>query len=492
MMAAPFSTIALLLFIFGVLLLLCVLFSRASERLGLPVVLLFLLLGMLAGSEGVGGIHFEDYQFAFRVGLLALILILFDGGLNTSFQSVRQSLFPATLLATVGVLATAALVALLSHWLGLPWQAALLLGAVVSSTDAATVFAVLRGSNLHLKSRVGAIIEMESGINDPMAVILTLVTTTILLGREFSVWGAVIGATLQLLIGLLVGLVLGYALRYSLLHIRLTTVGLYPVLTLAVAILAFGSATLLQGSGFLAVFVTALVLGNGPLPYRNGLRRIHDAIAWLSQIAMFLMLGLLVFPSQLWDVVWVGLGVALLLALVARPLAVVLCLAPLRIPLTEVGYIGWVGLRGAVPIILATFPILAGVSEALLVFNLVFFIVVVNAFIPGITIRWLAQRLQLAEPAKPVPLAALEIQSTRLLAGEVLSFHISEALAVCNATLAQIPFPEGGAAILVVRGDQLLAARGNTVLQPGDHVFVFCRPEDKPFVELLFGRPQNE
>lgn len=485
--ASEFTTTALLLATFGVLLVLCAVSSRATERLGIPIVLLFLALGMLAGSEGVGRIEFENYTFAFRLGTMALALILLDGGLNTSVHAVRESLGPAAILATIGVVLTAALVAGFARVLGMPWTEAALLGAVVSSTDAAAVFAVLRGGRLQLKQRVGTTLELESGLNDPMAVILTTTMTTVLTAGDASWWWLVASIPLQLGVGLGMGLAVGYGARSILARLRLPTAGLYPVLTLGVAFLAFGAATLLSGSGFLAVYVAAIVLGNGPLPYRSGLTRIHDALAWLSQIAMFLTLGLLVFPSRLVPVAGTGLAIALFLAVAARPAAVAACLAPFRFPPRQIGYIGWVGLRGAVPIILATFPVLSGVPGAVEIFNVVFFIVVVNSLIPGITIRWVTRRERLQAEALPSPAAAIEIHSMRPLHGELLSFYVSEALAVCGASLSQVPFPAHAAAILVIRGEELIAARGATRLQAGDHVYVFCRAEDRAFIELMFG-----
>jgi len=482
---------ALLLALFGLLMAVSVLSSRSIERLGVPVVLVFMLLGMLAGSEGIGGVGFSDYRFAFRAGTAALILILLDGGLNAPMAALRRGLAPATVLATVGVAGTAALVAGFAMQLGMSRSESLLLGAVVSSTDAATVFAVLRGGNLRLAPRVGAIIEMESGINDPMAVILTVAVTGILAGQPISASRLLIDVPVQLVAGVSIGFLIGLAARGLLQRMRLSTAGLYPVLTLALGFFAYGITSLAHGSGFLAVYVFAVTLGNSAIPYRNGLTRIHDAVAWLSQISMFLMLGLLVFPSQLRPVMGRGMAVALFLALVARPVVVGLCLAPFGLAWREIVYIGWVGLRGAVPIVLATFPVLAGVDPQLKVFNTVFFVVVANSLIPGTTIRFLTRRLGLESPDSPTPLAALEINSTRLLSGELVSFFISELLAVCNVPISSVPFPERCSAVLVVRGEELIAPRGKTVLLPGDHVYVFCRPEDKPFIQFLFGRPQE-
>lgn len=489
--AEPLTT-ALLMVTFGFLVAVSVLFSRFSERAGIPVALIFLTIGMLAGSDGIGGIEFSDYEFAFRIGTFALALILFDGGLNTPLTALRRYAAPAGLLATVGVIATAALVALVARALGLPWPAALLLGAVVSSTDAASVFAVLRGSHLHLKRRVGLTLEVESGLNDPIAVLLTIeLTRSFTLGLETLRWSAVAGIVAQMVIGGIGGIAIGFAGRALLGRVRLAVGGLYAALTIGLAFLAFGLPTLFGGSGFLAVYLAGLIIGNGQLPYRASLLRVHDAAAWLSQIAVFLVFGLLVFPSQLPSVAGTGLVIALFLTFVARPLATALCLLPFRYQLKEIAYIGWVGLRGAVPVILALFPVLAGAPGAGHMFNTVFFIVVVNAFVPGVTVPWITRLLRLESGEPPAPSAVLQIESLQPLSGELRSFYVDEALAVAGQRLGDLPFPAESAATLIVRGQRLIAPLPDVVLLPGDHVYVLSEPADHSFIELMFGRPEE-
>ncbi|MBL9000088.1 MAG: potassium/proton antiporter [Phycisphaerae bacterium] len=494
------NTTAVLLVVFGLLMAFSVLFTRTLDKFGVPVVLLFLVLGMLGGSEGFGGIAFDNHELAFRIGTIALVLILFDGGLNTPLASIRRSAGPAGLLATVGVAGTAGLMALIARGLGLPWSQALLIGAIVSSTDAAAVFAVLRGGSLRVKEKVRSTLEVESCINDPMAVILTMaVVEGVRVASESGAGGGVSGhlwqllldVPIQLLVGTAVGLIIGRGTRWLLGRARFSTGGLYPVVTLASAFIAFGAATISFGSGFLAVFITGVVLGNGSLPYRAGLARVHDALAWMSQVSMFLMLGLLVFPSKLIPVAGIGLALGVGLALLARPLVVALCLLPFRWKAREIGYVSWVGIRGAVPIILGTFPVMAQLPGGDQMFHIVFFIVVVSALIPGASIVPLTRRLGLDEPEPPTPAAALELHSLRPIGGEIHSYHIHEAVAVCNAPISQIRFPDDAAAIMVVRGNRVLAARGSTVLQPGDHVYIFCRPGDEPQIGLLFGRPEG-
>jgi cell volume regulation protein A len=489
----PIAT-AILLLAVGVLLALAALSTRATGRTGLPIALVFLAVGILAGRQ-FGGIDFDDFGLAYRLGTAALVLILFDGGLNTPSSVLKEGVRPAALLATAGVALTAVLVAVAARALGLGWPAAFLLGAVVSSTDAAAVFSVLRASGLQLKKRVGVTLELESGLNDPMAVILTSTLTAALSEHAPVRWPRLLlEIPIELAVGAAAGIGIGYAARWLLARVRLNVAGLYPVLSVAVALLAFAIPSLLYGSGFLAVYLAALVLGNGPLPYRSGLLRVHDAAAWFGQVGMFLVLGLLVRPRELVaaGVARVGVGVGLWLALVARPVAVALCLLPFGYRAREVVYIGWAGLRGAVPIILATFPVLAGAVEGRHIFTIVFFVAVVNALVPGATLRWVTRRLGLEANRPPAPHAVLEITSTQVLGSEVMSFYIGAASAVSGSSIADLPFPPGAAALLIVRGQELMAPKGATVLAPGDHVYVFSRPEDKPLVLLLFGREETE
>jgi cell volume regulation protein A len=385
---------ALLLGTAGLLLGVSALLSPIAGRTGLPVALLFLGVGMLAGSDGIGRIPFEDYSLAFRLGTCALVVILFDGGLNTPLRRVRLVLLPATLLATVAVAGTAGVVAVAGRYLfQVPWTYALLLGSIVSSTDAAAVFSCLRGSGIELREKVGATLEVESGLNDPMAVILTLSLTQSLVGGTRPGVAILFEVALQLAVGGVLGVILGIAAAWVVRRVPLPVPGLVPVVTVAFALATFGLTTLLQGSGFLAVYLAGIVLGRAALPDRDALVRVHDGLAWLAQVVMFLMLGLLVFPSQLGVVAFRGTVLALVVAFVARPLVVVLCLLPFRYNWRERLYVGWVGLRGAVPIILATFPVLARVPGSHLIFNVVFFAVVVSSLLPGATValasRWL-------------------------------------------------------------------------------------------------------
>jgi cell volume regulation protein A len=483
---------ALLLATAGVLLAISVLFSRASARFSMPVVLIFLLIGMVAGAPELGGILFTDVPFAFRLGTAALVLILFDGGLNTPVDAVRRVWKPATVLASVGVIGTCLVLSFLAHLIGFSWPEALLLSAIVSSTDAAMVFSVLRGSGLHLKKQVGATLEVESGINDPMAFMLTLAFTQNLLATgSLDPWLAPLDILLQIAVGLACGVLIGVGGRRVLARLRVAS-GLYVAFTVALAFLAFGIPTLLHGSGFLAVYTAGVVLGNGPLPLRTGLFRVHDALAWLSQITMFLILGLLVDTHGLLAVGWAGLGLGLALAFIARPIAVLLCLLPFRYPAKEKAYISWVGLRGAVPIVLSTFPLLAGAPGSERIFLVVFCVVVVSTLLPGSTVAWVTRRLGLETKDPPVPPAILNIESRQQLTGELLSFYVDDDLAVAGVKLADLSLPDGTAVTLLIRGLDLVPPRGSTVIMTGDHVYIVCRPEDRGFVQLLFGHPEED
>jgi cell volume regulation protein A len=484
-------TIALFLTTAGVLLGASAVFSGATRRLGLPVGLVFVGIGVLAGREGLGHVGFDDFAFAWRLGTVALVLILFDGGLNTPAASFRVALWPASVLATVGVLGTAVAVGLAARLLGFPWELALLLGAVVSSTDAAAVFSILRTSGVQLQKRVGATLELESGLNDPMAVILTVaLTEQLATGRPLG-WRTGVELVLKLAGGGVAGLAIGHAGRWVLGRVRLPVGGLYPVLTAALAFLSFGLPELFHGSGFLSVYVAAVIVGNGPIPFRGGVLRAHDAGAWFLQVSMFLVLGLLAVPSRILHAWPVGLALGAFL-LVARPLVVVPLLALFGYRWPERLYVGWVGLRGAVPVVLALVPILARAPGAERVLDAVFFVVLVNTVVLGLTVRRGARRLRLQTARPPPPQGLVEISPSRPLDAAIDTYYVDPASAVAGSRLADLPpFPAGSAVLMILREDDLLPARGATELLPGDHVYVLTRPEDRPFIHLLFGEAEE-
>jgi potassium/hydrogen antiporter len=476
-----------LMFTTGLLLLLGIASSKFSARLGMPVLVLFLGVGMLAGSEGIGGVAFEDYALANVLGSVALALILFDGGLRTSRRAVARAWRPALALSTVGVAVTAVVTGLAAVWiLGLPLLHGLLLGSIVGSTDAAAVFSVLRTSRLKLPERLSATLEIESGSNDPMAIFLTIGLIEVITAQAESAAALVMLFLLQFGVGGLVGVGVGLAAARVVNRINLDAAGLYPVLVSALGILAFGLAAVLQGSGFLAVYVAGIVLGNSDIVFRRGILLFHDAAAWLGQIILFVMLGLLSFPSRLAAVAGAGLLVAFVLIVVARPVAVALSVLPFRLGVREVTFLSWVGLKGAVPITLATFPLMAGVPGSYVLFDVVFFIVLVSALTQGWSLPAVARWLKLAQPSDPEPPLTVEINALRHVDGEIVEYTVAPSARVAGQALRDLSVPDGVLATLVVRGSEVILPRGETRLLKGDHVFIALRRRLKPFIDRLF------
>ena len=475
------------LFLTAILLLLGIGSSKFSARIGMPMLVLFLGVGMLAGSEGLGRIAFENYHLANSIGSVALALILFDGGLRTSMHSVRAVWRPALSLATLGVALTSGLTGLAAALvLDIPLLHGLLLGAIVGSTDAAAVFSILRTSGLRLPRRLADTLEVESGSNDPMAIFLTVGLIGLITGTADSPAGLAMLFLLQFGVGSVVGVAVGLVATWAVNRINLDYAGLYPVLVLAFGLLTFGLAAVLGGSGFLAVYIAGIVLGSRSLVYRNGIFQFHDAAAWLGQIALFVMLGMLSFPSRLAGVAVDGLLVALALTFVARPLAVALSTLPFGFNLRETIFLSWVGLKGAVPITLATFPLLAGVEHGTLIFNVVFFVVLVSAVTQGWSLPLVARWLRLGTRSASTAPVSVEINALRHVDGEIVEYRVAAEANVAGRTLRELALPYEVTVTLVVRGNEVIMPRGRTVLAPGDRVFVAMRRRIKPLMDCLF------
>ena len=471
----------------GVLLLIGIASSKFSARLGMPVLVLFLAVGMLAGSEGIGRIPFENYPMASSLSSAALALILFDGGLRTSITCVRQVWRQALALSTVGVLLTSLITGLAAAWiLQMSLLQGLLLGSIVGSTDAAAVFSVLRTGGLRLPERLTATLEVESGSNDPMAIFLTIGLIGLINGEAGSAAELLLLFVTQFGVGTLVGVGVGRLAGLAVNRINLDYAGLYPLLALAFGLLAFGLAAVLGGSGFLAVYLAGIVLGSSPIVWRSGIFLFHDAAAWLGQIALFVMLGLLSFPSRLAAVAGEGLLIALVLILVARPLAVLIAASPFRYTVRELILLSWVGLKGAVPITLATFPLMAGVPGSQLIFNAVFFVVLISAVSQGWSLPAVARRLRLGRPADPTPPLSMEINALRHVDGEIVDYTVRAGAPAAGLKLREMGRPDGMVVTLVVRRRQVVIPRGATALEPGDHVFVALRNHVKPLIDRLF------
>jgi len=388
------------LLVSSLLLLLSIFAWKVSSRLGIPALLLFLGIGMLAGSDGPGGIYFDDALVAQSVGVVALAFILFAGGLETDWKVVRPALGGALSLSTIGVVLTAVIVAIfVLIVLHFSFVEGLLLGAIISATDAAAVFSVLGARNLHLKGKLLPLLELESGTNDPMAVFLTIGLTRLLTNPHEAVLGMLLLFVQQMGVGTVLGLLIGWAAIWLISHLNLDVEGLYRVFTIALVLFTYGFTAWLGGSGFLAVYLVGLLLGNSSVQQVDRLSRFHDSLAWLMQITMFLILGLLVFPSRLPAVAASGLLITGVAVFLARPVSVLIALLPVKMSFQEKLFAGWVGLRGAVPIVLATFPLLAGLSKASFLFDLVFFVVLASVLLQGMSVPFVAQWLGVIAPA---------------------------------------------------------------------------------------------
>ena len=472
------------------LLLAGVLASKLSYRLGVPALLLFLALGMLAGSEGVIGIEFADPEPAMLMGVVALCLILFDGGLLTDVRSMSPSVKrDGVLLSTLGVMLTAGLVAVFAVYiLGLDLVTGLLLGAIVSSTDAAAVFAVLRARNIGIKERVRSVLEFESGSNDPTAVFLTVTFITLATSGSHAGWLMPVVFAYKLGGGMLAGYVCGRALVALLNRIDLEYDGLYPVVTLASVGVVFGLAEVIGTSGFMAVYVAGLTMADRVFVHRNSLLRFHEGLAWLMQIAMFVVLGLLAFPMRLIEAAPDGIFVALLLIFVARPLSVMITLAFSDMTLRERAMVSWVGLRGAAPIILATFPLVAGVRGAEYLFDVVFFAVIVSVLLQGPSVAVMARKLRVDAPLEAADAYPIEISAPADIGVKIKRLVIGPDSEAAGARLVDIGGPTRPLVVMLRRGGRIFVPTGRTLFEEDDELFVLGDPESiREFRDLLSG-----
>ncbi|MDQ4061155.1 MAG: potassium/proton antiporter [Pseudomonadota bacterium] len=458
-----------------------ILSSLVATRFGAPLLLVFLSVGMLAGEDGPGGIPFDDYQVTYLVGSLALAVILFDGGLRTRLDRIQGALAPALLLATVGVVVTAALVGIVASLvLGIPWLYGLLLGVIVASTDSAAVFFLLRVGGLQLRPRVGAVLEIESGTNDPMAVFLTLLLTQILrAGGEGADASALLVLIAHGAIGAVGGALGGLAAALVLNRVELPS-GLHPIFVVASAILIYAATSLAHGSGFLAVYIAGLVLGNRPVRAFPAIASFHDAATWFCQIVMFLVLGLLVTPHRLVPIAVPSLLIGLFLIFVARPVAVWLCLAPFGFSRRATLFVSWVGLRGAVSIFLAAIPMLSRIPEAGIFVDVSFFVVLASLIVQGWTVTPVARRLGMAQPTTAPAVNRVELDLPGQLEQELVGYPIGPDSAVLAHTT-----PSWARPVLVIRDERILSPPEAGALQPGDYAYFLVSPRQVQRLDRL-------
>ncbi|MEV5972546.1 potassium/proton antiporter [Streptomyces sp. NPDC051921] len=457
-----------LLLICSLVLLIAVAAVRISSRSGLPSLLLYLGIGVAIGQDGIGNVAFDNAELTQVIGYAALVVILAEGGLGTKWKEIKPALPAAVVLSTLGVAVSVGITAAAAHYLvDLEWRQALIIGAVVSSTDAAAVFSVLR--KVPLPSRVTGVLEAESGFNDAPVVILVVAFSTV---GHADAWYLLVGEiALELAIGAAVGLAVGFVGAYGLRHVALPASGLYPIAVMAIAVVAYAAGAMAHGSGFLAVYLASMVLGNAKLPHAPANRGFAEGLGWIAQIGMFVLLGLLVTPHELVRDFWPAIVIGLVLTVVARPMEVFASLLPFRIPWREQALMSWAGLRGAVPIILATIPMVSGIEGSERIFNIVFVLVVVYTLIQGPTLPWLARALELRDPTEAADLG-IESAPLERLRGHLLSVAIPQGSKMHGVEVAELRLPAGAAVTLVVREDKSFVPSPATVLRRGDELLV--------------------
>lgn len=479
-------TIENILLIGSVLLFISIIVGKTSYKFGVPTLLLFLAIGMLAGSDGIANIHFDNPKVAQFIGVVALNFILFSGGLVTSWRTVKPILKQGMVLSTVGVLLTAVTLGLFVFYVtDFTIYESLLLGSIVSSTDAAAVFSILRSKSLALKSNLRPTLELESGSNDPMAYVLTLAFLTLVINQDMSFASIIPVFFIQMIVGALAGFAFGKLSKLIINNIKLDFEGLYPVLVIALMFITFSATDFVGGNGFLAIYICAVYLGNQDLIHKRTILKMYDGLAWLMEIVLFLTLGLLVFPSQVFPFMGMGLLISLFLIFIARPVSVFLSLAFFKMELRRRFYISWVGLRGAVPIVFATYPLLAGIDKANMIFNIVFFISVTSVLIQGTTLSVVAKWLKVALPEKEKPVSEVDYFAVESPKSNLQEFTISPDYFAVNKRIVDLNFPKDAFIVIIQRKDQYLRPGGSTVIEAGDILSVAIdSPEDYEAVEL--------
>ncbi|SFF10630.1 potassium/proton antiporter [Sunxiuqinia elliptica] len=468
-----------ILLVGSILLFLSLIAGKTSYRFGVPVLLLFISIGMLAGSDGIGGIYFDNPKTAQFIGIVALNFILFSGGLDTDWRSVKPVLGQGITLSTLGVMLTAGFLGVFV-WAVTDFSIyeGLLLGSIVSSTDSAAVFSILRSKNLALKGNLRPTLELESGSNDPMAYILTIVFTGIVVNQQANLLSIFPMLLQQLLIGGILGLVIGKLGSIVINRIELVYEGLYIVLVIAIMFFSFSATNFIGGNGFLAVYISAVFLGNQELIHKKSILKSFDSFAWLMQIILFLTLGLLVFPKQIIPFAGIGLVISMVLIFVARPLSVFISLIPFKIQKRSRWFISWVGLRGAVPIVLATYPLIYGAEKAHAIFNIVFFISITSVLIQGTTLSVVAKWLGLTLPENLKPRTQTDLELNDSIKSKLKEVVIPATSSVVGKQIVQIGLPKTSLIAIIKREDSYITPHGATVLNANDKLYLLAEDND--------------
>ncbi|MDR1459691.1 MAG: potassium/proton antiporter [Bacteroidales bacterium] len=479
------------LLVLSILLFVSLIGGKTSYRFGVPVLIFFLVVGMFAGSEGIGGIEFDNPKVAQGLGIIGLNFILFSGGLDTNWKSIKPVLWKGISLSTLGVLLTAFFVGIFVYWLT-PFSIyeSLLLGSIISSTDSASVFSILRSKNLSLKGRLRPLLELESGSNDPMAYVLTITFITLITTPDMNAWAAVPIFFRQIIFGIIFGFVMGWIGKKVINKIKLDYEGMYPVLMIGIMFFTFAFTDFVKGNGFLAIYLTAVYLGNQDIMHKEQIIKWFDGFAWLMQILLFVTLGLLVFPSHLIGIAGIGLLISLFLMFIARPLSVFIGLSCFKMPMRFRWFISWVGLRGAVPIVFATYPMIAGLEIAETIFNIVFFVSLTSLFSQGTTLSRVAKWMGLLEKNVPnfdIPLTILENEKIRSKLTEITLNHESFAI---NQRIVDLKIPKDILIALIYREDEYLVPNGSTELLEGDQLFLLS--DDQKAINRAFYHNDDE
>ncbi len=471
------------------LLLISILANKSLGRFGIPALLLFLAVGMLAGSEGIGGIEFDNPKVAQWLGTVALAFILFSGGLDTKKEAIKPIVRQGISLSLFGVLCTALLLGFFVSLLpGFTLLEGLLVGSIVSSTDAAAVFSILRTRRLGLKNNMQPMLELESGSNDPMAYFLTVLFTFLMLNPESGYGEPMLMFFRQMVVGLVAGVVMGYFMPIFTNRIKLPNEGLYPVFTLSLVVITYAATAQLGGNGFLAVYIAGIIMGNQNFIHKKSLFRFFDGISWLMQILIFLTLGLLVFPSQIIPVMDIGLFIALFLIFIARPVGVFLSLAFFKQTIPEKLFISWVGLRGAAPIVFATIPLIAGIDKAPIIFDVVFFVVLVSVTLQGTTIPVVSRWLGLAKPVINRPKQPAELELSEETKTELIELMLPPESPADNQPIVSLNFPKSCLIVLINRNGKYLTPRGSTILQAQDKLMIMLEDlQEIPKIHEILG-----